>query len=95
MAQIKRFGVFQTAKIAAVMYFLISAIFFIPFGLIALMAGSATRGREGMMGALFGGVFMLFAPIVYAVLGFIFVAIGCLLYNFIAAFVGGIEIEIE
>ena len=94
MAQIKKFGVLQTAKIAAVMYFAISLIFVIPFGLIAFISG-ATGGREGVAGAFFGGVFIIFMPIIYAVMGFVFVALGCLFYNFIARYVGGIEIEIE
>ena len=95
MVQIKKFGVLQTAKIAAIMYFLISLIFVIPFGLIALVSSFASRGREGVAGALFGGVFIIFMPIVYAALGFVFVAIGCLFYNLVAKYVGGIEIEIE
>jgi len=94
MVQIKKFGVLQTAKIAAVMYFAISLIFVIPFGLITLIAG-ATGGREGAAGAIFGGVFIIFMPIIYAVMGFVFVALGCLFYNLIAKYVGGIEIEIE
>jgi len=95
MAQIKRFGVLQTAKFAAVMYFIFTVILMIPFGLISIIIGSATGGKEGFLGAMFGGVFMLFMPLIYAVLGFVFVAIGCLVYNLIAKLVGGIEIEIE
>lgn len=95
MAQIKRFGVLQTAKFAAIMYFIFTAIFMIPFGLFVLIAGSATGGRQGPLGAMFGGVFILFMPIIYALLGFLFVALGCFLYNVIATFAGGIEIEIE
>ena len=95
MVQIKSFGVLQTAKFAAVMYFILTAIFMIPFALIVLVAGSAIGGEGGFFGGLFGGVFMIFMPIVYGVLGFVFVAIVCLLYNVIAKFVGGIEIELE
>jgi hypothetical protein len=76
------------------MYFVLSLIIIVPFGFIALIT-SAARGREGIAGALFGGVFIFLMPIVYAVLGFIFVAIGCLFYNLVAKYVGGIEIEIE
>ena len=94
MAQIKKFGVLQTAKIAAVMYFAISLIFVIPFGLIAFISGAA-RGREGVAGAFFGGVFIIFMPIIYAVMGFVFVALGCLFYNLVANYFGGVEIEIE
>ena len=95
MAQIKRFGVLQTAKFAAVMYFVISVIFMIPFGLIVFIGGSSAPGREGTMRAPFSSIFMLFMPIIYAIMGFIFVTIACLLYNIIAKYVGGIEIEIE
>ena len=62
MAQIKKFGVLQAAKIATVMYFVISLIFVIPFGLIALITGAA-RGREGVAGTFFGGIFILFMPL--------------------------------
>lgn len=95
MAQVKRFGVLQTAKFAAVMYFIFTVILMIPFGLISIIIGSATGGKEGFFGVMFGGAFMLFMPLIYAVLGFVFVAIGCLVYNLIAKLVGGIEIEIE
>jgi hypothetical protein len=94
MVQVKRIGVLQTAKITAVMYFLISLVFLIPFGLIMMIAGSA-QGGPGIAEAFFGGIFLIFMPIVYAVMGFVFVAIGCLFYNLVAKYVGGIEIELE
>lgn len=94
MAQIKRFGVLQTAKIAGIIYFFVSLIVMVPFGLITFLTG-ITRGRQGIDGAFLGGVFIILMPFIYAVLGFVFVAIGCLIYNFIAKYVGGIEIEIE
>ena len=95
MAQIKKFGVLQTAKFAAVMYFILTAIVMIPLGLIGMVMSSVGGGREGLVGALFGGVFIFMAPIIYAVLGFIFVGLTCLVYNLVAQYVGGIEIEIE
>ena len=95
MAQIKSFGIWQTAKLVAVMYFVFTAIFMIPFGLIFMMAGFTLGEGEGIFGAFFGGMFMLFLPVIYAVLGFVFVALGCLIYNFFAKYLGGIELEIE
>jgi hypothetical protein len=95
MAQIKRFGVLQTAKFCAVLYFIMTAIFLIPFGLIAMLTGAFAGGTEGLFGVMFGGMFIFFLPLVYAVMGFIFVAIGCLIYNGTAKVTGGIEIEIE
>jgi len=89
MAQLKRFGVFQTAKFAAALYGIASIVFMIPIGLMMAMSD------KGSSLALFGGLLFLLMPIVYAVMGFIFVAIVCLLYNFLAGLIGGIEIELE
>jgi hypothetical protein len=92
MAQIKRFGVLQTAKLAAIMYFLVTAIVALPVGLITILAAPDTEGRAG---PVFRGVVVLLAPLPYAVMGFVCVAIVCFIYNFIAKHEGGIEIEIE
>ncbi|MHC4165608.1 MAG: hypothetical protein ACYSWQ_01480 [Planctomycetota bacterium] len=95
MAELKRFGVLQTAKFTAIMYFISTAIFVVPVGLIVAAADPAAGGEKSEFTAMFDGVFMFLMPIIYAVLGFVFVAIGCLFYNLIAKLVGGIEIEIE
>ncbi len=91
MKRIKRFGILQTAKVAAVIYFLIAAIVMIPVTLISL-----TFGEEAFAGTPFGGVaFFVFMPFAYAVFAFIFTALGCWVYNSIANWIGGIEIETE
>lgn len=95
MARIKSFGVVQTAKFAAVVYFILFVIFMIPFRLFTMTTSSATRVGQGMLETVLSILYILFAPIVYAFLGFVFVAIGCLVYNLIAKHIGGIEIEIE
>jgi len=93
MVRIKRFGVLQTAKFAAVLYFVFTAIFMIPVGLVFMMRLSVL-GEGAAFPIAFGGVIMLVAPLVYAALGFLFVAVGCLIYNALAKVIGGIEIEI-
>ncbi|NLA75799.1 MAG: hypothetical protein GX846_10090 [Deltaproteobacteria bacterium] len=95
MVRIKKIGVLQTAKLAAILYFIFSAIIVVPIGLITMITGSALGSDNIISGSLFGGTFMVIMPIFYAVLGFIFVAIACLIYNLVAGFVGGIEIELE
>ncbi len=92
MVRVKKIGVKQTAKFAAVFYLTITAIFFIPFALISLLVGALSEA--GSLG-LFPGVFMVFMPFVYAGIGFLMVAIMSVLYNFVAKRVGGVEIEIE
>jgi len=90
VAQIKRFSIGQAAKFLGVLY-LLFGLLFIPFFLfIGMMAPN-----EGS-GAFFGGTLMAVAmPIVYAIFGVIGGAVGAALYNLVAGWVGGIEVEIE
>lgn len=90
MRRVKRFGVYQTAKVAAVLYFLVSLIFIIPVWLFSSMLGSMIPQESG-----FSGGFLLIVPFLYAIVGFITVAIACAVYNLIAKWTGGIEVEVE
>jgi Transmembrane domain of unknown function (DUF3566) len=85
MSQIRRFGIGQTAKVVAVLYALMGLVF-VPFFLIAAMYSPKYTG--------FGPGLALLLPIFYGVLGFIFTAIGCAIYNFVAGLVGGVEVEL-
>ncbi|HEX6052608.1 MAG TPA: hypothetical protein VFZ21_25260 [Gemmatimonadaceae bacterium] len=84
--QITRLSPLQTAKVMAAMYGLMGFIF-IPFMYFAMSRGSGD--------SVPGGMFLILAPLAYAAFGFVFVAIGCLLYNFVASFTGGIEVDLE
>jgi len=84
--QIRRFGVGQTAKVVGVLYGLMGLVF-VPVVLIISMVSPAEAG--------FGPGFALALPIIYGVLGFIFTALGCVLYNFVAGLVGGVEVELD
>lgn len=87
MAQrIRRFGVGQTAKMLGVLYGLMGVVL-IPIFLVASMFSPATAG--------YGIGFAVALPVVYGLIGFIFTAIGCAIYNLVAGWIGGIEIEIE
>lgn len=90
MLQITRFGVGQTAKVCAVLYFVVSLVILVPIALFMAVAGSASA-----MPMPFGGgwVVLLVLPFVYAIVGFVGVALSCLLYNLVASRVGGIEME--
>ena len=91
MAQIKRFSIGQSAKFLGVLY-LLFGLLFVPFFLfIGMMAPSDGSGG----GAFFGGTMMAIAmPVLYAIFGVIGGAIGAALYNLVAGWVGGIEVEI-
>ena len=86
--RIRRFGVVQTANLAAIVYLVLFAIFFVPAGLIGALVGGAIGGNVS-------AIFFVFVPIFYAVIGWIFVALGCLLYNICAGWIGGIEFTLE
>ncbi len=86
MAQIKRIRVWQTARVAAIFYLILTALLFIPLGLAVLLIGKS-QGKSVL--------FFIFAPLLYCALGFIFVALSCAIYNLIARRMGGIEIEFD
>ncbi len=84
--RIQRFGIGQTAKVMGVMYALMGLIF-IPF---LLLANAFAPGRSG-----FGVGLALAMPVLYGVVGAVFAALGCAVYNMVAGWIGGIEIELE
>ena len=87
MAQrIRRFGVGQTAKVLGVLYALMGLVL-VPIFLIA--------AKYSTTGAGYGTSFAVAIPVVYGIVGFVFTAIGCLIYNLVAGWVGGIEIEMD
>lgn len=97
MKRIKKFGVLQTAKVIAILYLIGSSIFFIPLSLVVLAAknspvfSSALQRNTGLSSP----IFIMLLPLVYSVFGFIVAAISCLIYNFIATKIGGIEVELD
>ena len=92
MYTIRRFSVMKTATVVAVMYVVIVAIFVIPFGILALAFGSGDSGASTGVGFL---VFGLLAAVVYGVIGWIITAIACAIYNLVAGWVGGIEVQVD
>ncbi len=94
MFRIRRFGVIKTANVVAFLYAVIVTIIVVPLAVIvALVApGSSGVGNAGAVAVLFVG---LLGVVLYALLGWVFTAIACLLYNFAAGMIGGIEVQLE
>lgn len=87
MAQrIRRFSVGQTAKVFGVLYSLIGLLF-LPFFLVFGMMAPEGQGLST--------IFAVAMPVLYGAMGLVGAAIGCLMYNMVAGWVGGIEIEID
>ncbi|MCX6744822.1 MAG: hypothetical protein NTX82_04835 [Candidatus Parcubacteria bacterium] len=97
MTKVKKIGVLSCAKIEG----LIGVVAGLVGGIIFFLVGSALQSifqsadfeSSGMM---FGSAMsIVILPIIYGVVGFIGGAIVALLYNLIAGWIGGIEIELE
>lgn len=105
MTRIRRFGVVKTATVAAVFYALAGLIFFGITAVFVLIGATAaidipSNGFPGgMFGATAGAMSVLLVGVIFAglygVFGWIFTAIACLLYNWVAGFTGGIEFQLE
>ncbi len=81
--QITHISPLQTAKILAVMYFVIS----LPLLMLMLaMPGSRPPFMSG---------FLIVLPFIYALFGFLFTLFGAWVYNFIAQRIGGIELTLQ
>jgi hypothetical protein len=89
--RVKKIGVLQTSIVSAIIFFILSLIMVVPMMLVMGIAGVFSDN----MGFAFGGAFMIFMPIMYAVIGFLFTALWCWMYNVVAKWIGGIEIEVE
>jgi hypothetical protein len=97
MQTIRSVGVLSVAKIMGAIYFVLGLLF-VPFflfvGAMTSMAG-AHNSPFAALGAISGIAMAVIVPIFYGVMGFVFGAIGALLYNLFAAWVGGIRINLQ
>jgi hypothetical protein len=88
----------QLGKIAGALYGLMGLIF-VPFLILFAVIGSfAPKPPNGPPAALVAVIcfaLAIFMPIVYAAMGFLVGIIGAWLYNLIARWIGGIQIEVE
>ncbi len=91
--RLKRVAPLQLGKMGALMYGALGLIFIPVFLLIALVGSVAPEAQQtGFMAMGLG--FAIFAPVMYAAIGFIGGVIGAALYNLFAKWVGGIEVEV-
>lgn len=83
--RLTRFGIQSTAIIVGLIYFVLAIVCVPIFYLIA---------RNAPNGGLPGTVLVI-GPVVYGIIGYVFTAIGCLLYNLIASWTGGMVLTME
>ena len=100
---VKRIAPLQAGKMLGVLYACMGLIV-LPIFMLAAAAGAFAQHAQGaqasstapaavVAGIMFGmGLFM---PVIYGVMGFIFGVIGAAIYNLVAGWIGGIELEVE
>jgi hypothetical protein len=94
MQIVKSVGVMSVAKIMGLIYGCMGLIF-APFFLLMGLLGSMVGQHKSPFAGIFGMIFAILMPVLYGGMGFITGAIGALLYNLFANWVGGFELELE
>jgi hypothetical protein len=103
MHRIKSVGVMSVAKVSGLIYGAIGLLIvpiLLVVGLASSMAVKQAQQTTGAnipaaMGPVFAILMAIAAPIFYGLIGFVTGAISALIYNLIAGWVGGIEMELE
>jgi hypothetical protein len=83
--QIARFSPHQNGKVFAVLFAVSSFVFLVPFTLFFLVS-APVEARPPIF-------FFLAMPVMYLVMGYVMVAVGCAVYNLLYKYIGGIEFE--
>ena len=101
MATVKRVAPGSAFKIGLVMYAILGLVLGIFMAFISMVVGtvgylgeSAAPGAKLLGFGMGFGAIIIF-PIGYGIIGGIFAAIGAAIYNLVAGWVGGLEVDIS
>jgi prepilin signal peptidase PulO-like enzyme (type II secretory pathway) len=84
--QVVRISVLQSSKIVTALYVIFGFLYTLIGILMLIFGGEGSR--------LIAIIYILM-PVILAILGFIFFVIFSALYNFLAKYLGGIEVQIK
>jgi hypothetical protein len=90
--EIKRISPLAFAKVQAIMMAIIGLIFGLFVALLGGFAGSLSP--QPGVGITLGASAIILLPIFYGILGFLMGLIGAGIYNLVASWVGGFEIDL-
>lgn len=90
--QIKRLSPHQNAKVFSILMAVAVIPFLIPMFLMVIFGPQPVDAQGNPIDGFPRFIFILF-PLFYLVFGYISVAIGCAIYNFLAKRIGGFEFE--
>ena len=93
---LRRIRPLSVAKVAGVLYAFLGLLLGCVFALISLAGGFASEEPAGpVLGMFFGVGAVILMPVFYGGLGFLMSLLMAALYNMVAGWVGGIEIQLE
>jgi hypothetical protein len=92
---LKRIGPVSCAKIAGTLYAVIGLFIGAIFSLISMAGLAANAFGESPFAAVFGIGAIILLPVFYGCLGFVGSLIGAWIYNLVAGWVGGIELDLQ
>jgi hypothetical protein len=101
MATVKRVGPGSAFKIGLVTYGILGLIGGLAIAFFSMVAGSlGSLGQSAVPGARVLGLGMgfgavIFFPVFYGLFGGVFAALGAVIYNLVAGWVGGLEVDIS
>lgn len=88
--RLRRLSPIQAGVVAGAMYGLLGIL----FALFSLLILAGTRATSSSVPSA-AGILMIFVPFIYAALGFIGASLMAWLYNLVAGWVGGVELQLE
>jgi hypothetical protein len=101
MATLRRVGPGSAFKVGLVVYAFLGLLLGICMAFFSMVAGSLTSmaGADAPTAKMLGfgmgfGAIIIF-PIMYGIVGGVGAALGALIYNLVAGWVGGLEVEIS
>ena len=84
--QISRLSPHQNGKVFGVLMAIATVLVLVPLLLIVFATAPPEVRRPPL-------AMILLAPLIYLVIGYVFVAIGCAVYNLMFKLIGGVEFE--
>ena len=96
MAVVKRIAPGSAFKVGLIVYGVMGLIIGLCVSLFALIGASIVSEAQGGVGGMFfGALAVVFFPIFYGIIGGISGALGAVIYNLAAKWVGGLEIDLS
>jgi hypothetical protein len=91
---LKRIGPVSAAKISGALYALMGLIAGAFISLFSVVGSAFAPHQAGFGGLIFGAGALVALPIFYGVFGFIATLIAAALYNMLAGWLGGMELDL-